>query len=64
MDDDLFAATRVGTTLCHKWTLEKLLGVGGIAAVYMATHKIGRREAIKILHREVAQQPDLRARFE
>jgi len=64
MDDDLFAASRVGTTLCQKWTLEKLLGVGGMAAVYVANHKIGRREAIKILHREVAQQPDLRARFE
>ena len=64
MDDDLFAATRVGTTLCQKWHLEKLLGVGGMAAVYVANHKIGRREAIKILHREVAQQPDLRARFE
>lgn len=32
MDDDLFAATRVGTTLCQKWHLEKLLGVGGMAA--------------------------------
>ncbi|MFS8065813.1 MAG: serine/threonine-protein kinase, partial [Byssovorax sp.] len=64
MDYDTLAAARVGTTLCHKWTLEKLLGVGGMAAVYVANHKIGRREAIKILHREVAQQPDVLARFE
>ncbi len=64
MDYDTLAAARVGTTLCHKWTLEKLLGVGGMAAVYVANHKIGRREAIKILHREVAQQPDMLARFE
>ncbi len=64
MDDETLAAARVGTTLCHKWTLEKLLGVGGMAAVYVANHKIGRREAIKILHREVAQQPDVLARFE
>jgi serine/threonine protein kinase len=64
MDYDTLAAARVGTTLCHKWTLEKLLGVGGMAAVYVASHKIGRREAIKILHREVAQQPDMLARFE
>ncbi|MEO5730648.1 MAG: serine/threonine-protein kinase, partial [Byssovorax sp.] len=64
MDYETLAAARVGTTLCHKWTLEKLLGVGGMAAVYVANHKIGRREAIKILHREVAQQPDVLARFE
>lgn len=64
MDYDTLAAARVGTTLCQKWTLEKLLGVGGMAAVYVANHKIGRREAIKILHREVAQQPDMLARFE
>src|SRR3954447_1789880 len=55
---------RVGTTLCGKWTLERLLGVGGMAAVYVGLHKIGRREAIKILHAEVARSKDLRARFE
>jgi eukaryotic-like serine/threonine-protein kinase len=64
MDLDTLAAARVGTTLCQKWTLEKLLGVGGMAAVYVANHKIGRRDAIKILHREVAEQPDMLARFE
>ena len=64
MDLETEALARVGTTLCQKWTLEKLLGVGGMAAVYVANHKIGRRDAIKILHRDVAQQPDLLARFE
>jgi serine/threonine-protein kinase len=64
MDPDAEAAQRVGTTLCNKWTLERLLGTGGMAAVYVATHKIGRREAIKILHADVARDPDLRARFE
>jgi serine/threonine-protein kinase len=64
MDDDLFAASRVGTTLGHTWRLEKLLGVGGMAAVYEARHPSGERAAIKVLHRAVAQQPDLRARFE
>src|SRR5262249_32330470 len=37
---------------------------GGMAAVYVASHKIGRREAIKILHPDVARAPDLCARFE
>jgi serine/threonine-protein kinase len=35
-----------------------------MAAVYLAAHKIGRRDAIKILHPEVASSPDLKARFE
>jgi serine/threonine-protein kinase len=64
MDPEAEAAQRVGTTLCNKWTLERLIGTGGMAAVYVATHKIGRREAIKILHSDVARDPDLRARFE
>src|SRR5947209_8413172 len=57
-------AKRVGTTLRDKWKLERLLGVGGMAAVYVAAHKIGRRDAIKILHPEIAQSPEVRARFE
>jgi serine/threonine-protein kinase len=56
--------SRIGRVLNGKWTLEKLLGVGGMAAVYVAHHKIGRREAIKILHPEIARSKELRARFE
>ena len=48
-DEERGVERRVGTTLCGKWTLERLLGVGGMAAVYVAEHKIGRKEAIKIL---------------
>jgi hypothetical protein len=55
---------RVGTTLRGKWTLERLLGSGGMAAVYVAHHKIGRRDAIKILHPDVAENKELAARFE
>src|SRR5262245_57536773 len=64
MEDRTFYEKRVGTTLRGKWTLEKLLGVGGMAAVYVGVHKIGRRDAIKILHPEVARSKDLRDRFE
>jgi eukaryotic-like serine/threonine-protein kinase len=64
MEPEVEAAQRVGTTLKNKWTLERLIGTGGMAAVYVANHKIGRREAIKILHAEVAKDPELRARFE
>ncbi|HTJ85538.1 MAG TPA: serine/threonine-protein kinase [Polyangiaceae bacterium] len=64
-DEDLerFQA-RVGQNLRGKWKLDGLLGVGGMAAVYSATHRIGRRGAIKILHPEVAVSKELKARFE
>src|SRR5262245_54111233 len=64
MDVEDFAERRVGTTLRDKWRLEKLIGVGGMAAVYVGVHKIGRREAIKILHPAIARSKELRARFE
>jgi serine/threonine protein kinase len=55
---------RIGTTLRGKWRIDSLIGVGGMAAVYEATHRIGRRGAIKILHPEIAVSKELRARFE
>lgn len=55
---------RVGRLLKGKWRLERVLGIGGMAAVYEGVHTIGRRDAIKILHPEVARQPDLKRRFE
>ena len=42
------ASRRVGTVLDGKWTLDHLLGVGGMAAVYAATHRNGARAAIKL----------------
>ncbi|HEX8795827.1 MAG TPA: protein kinase [Polyangiaceae bacterium] len=58
------SSTRIGSTLRGKWTLEKLLGEGGMASVYVARHTIGRLDAIKILHPALAATPQLRARFE
>jgi eukaryotic-like serine/threonine-protein kinase len=64
-DDDVnLARSRVGTLLRSKWRLDDLLGVGGMAAVYAATHKLGQRAAIKILHPQIAVSKELRARFE
>jgi serine/threonine protein kinase len=54
---------RVGKTLRGKWRLDKLLGVGGMAAVYAASHRNGARAAIKLLHPEVAVQEEARDRF-
>lgn len=64
LDIEEVCAKRVGTTLKGKWVLEQLIGVGGMASVYAGRHKIGRLEAIKILHAGVAASPQLRARFE
>jgi eukaryotic-like serine/threonine-protein kinase len=64
LDDAEFYNQRIGTTLRGKWKIERLLGFGGMAAVYVAVHTIGHRVAIKILHPEVAASRDLRARFE
>lgn len=64
MEESAFLQERVGMTLQGKWTLEQLIGHGGMAAVYVGVHKIGRRHAIKILHPEVAASPEVRARFE
>ena len=55
---------RLGTVIAGRWTLERLLGAGGMAAVYAARHRIGRCDAIKILHPEYANHSVLRARFE
>ncbi len=55
---------RVGKVIKGKWTLERLIGAGGMAAVYAAKHEIGRREAIKILHPAVAKDAELLKRFE
>ena len=44
------ARGRVGRVLRGKWTLDRLIGVGGMAAVYEATHRNGSKVAIKMLH--------------
>lgn len=57
------AQARIGSVLREKWRLDALLGVGGMAAVYAATHRNNTRGAIKILHAELAVDADVRARF-
>src|SRR5579859_6281262 len=65
MLDDLndYARARVGTSLSKKYLLERLIGTGGMAAVYEAAHRNGLRVAIKILHPHLSIDADLRARF-
>jgi serine/threonine-protein kinase len=57
------AAERVGQVLRDKWHLERLIGAGGMAAVYEARHRNGARAAVKVLHEEMSRRKDVRERF-
>jgi serine/threonine protein kinase len=58
------ARSRLGGVLRGKYRLDRLLGVGGMAAVFAATHlRNANRVAVKILHGELAADEGLRARF-
>ena len=65
VDDEALreAESRVGMVLRGKWTLDHVLGIGGMATVYAATHRNGLRGAVKILHPEVAKNKSSRERF-
>ncbi len=62
-DLEELARERIGQTVGGKWTLESLIGVGGVAAVYAARHKNGNRVAIKILHERFHREKTIRQRF-
>jgi eukaryotic-like serine/threonine-protein kinase len=57
------ARKRLGRTIKGKWRLDRLIGVGGMAAVYAATHRNGARVAIKMLHPTISASQQIRARF-
>jgi serine/threonine-protein kinase len=57
------AYARVGGMLKDKWRLDSVLGVGGMAAVFAATHRNGARVAVKLLHLELSGDPEVRGRF-
>jgi eukaryotic-like serine/threonine-protein kinase len=57
------AQGRLGMVLQDKWKLEALLGVGGMAAVYAATHRNGKRVAVKMLHGELSHDEEVKRRF-
>jgi serine/threonine protein kinase len=57
------ARRRIGLVLQDKWRIDSLLGVGGMAAVYGATHRNGKRVAVKMLHAEFSHEDEVRGRF-
>jgi serine/threonine-protein kinase len=62
-DADSRSQERVGSVLNEKWTLERLLGIGGMAAVYAARHRNGARAAVKVLHADLSRHREVRERF-
>jgi serine/threonine-protein kinase len=58
------ASLPVGTVLDGAYRLTRLLGQGGMGAVYEASHLAsGKRVALKVMHRGLAAYPELLARF-
>jgi eukaryotic-like serine/threonine-protein kinase len=57
------AKLRLGTQVAGKWTLEAIVGLGGMGAVYRATHRNGSVQAIKIMHKELLSNSKHIARF-
>jgi serine/threonine-protein kinase len=57
------AEARIGSVIKDKWRLDRLLGVGGMACVYAATHRNKKRAAVKMLHREYSTDSAITERF-
>ncbi len=64
-ENDLVARAqgRLGTVLRGKYRLDSVLGIGGMAVVYAATHRNKKRFAVKMLHPELSIRPEIRNRF-
>ena len=56
---------RIGTIISGRYRIESLLGEGGMGAVYLAEHtSMRKRVALKLLHADMGQHPDVVTRFE
>ena len=59
------AEKRVGSVIASKYRLERLLGKGGMGAVYLVTHLgVERKFALKLLHHGMPGAREAEARFE
>ncbi len=54
----------IGTVLSGRYRLEAKLGSGGMSTVYLARDStLDRQVAVKVMHREMSEQPDQLERF-
>jgi hypothetical protein len=64
VDSDLeVARARLGRRIGDRWLLERVLGTGGMGAVYAARSPDGAVAAVKILHPEMGARREVRERF-
>ncbi|MDP9000884.1 MAG: serine/threonine protein kinase [Myxococcota bacterium] len=55
----------VGVVLGGRYSVERVIGEGGMGAVYLAEHTLMRKRfALKVLHPEMGRLPEVVARFE
>ncbi|WP_022930094.1 Stk1 family PASTA domain-containing Ser/Thr kinase [Patulibacter americanus] len=55
---------RAGQTIDGRYLVERRLGTGGMAEVYACEDlQLGRHVAVKVLHEQLAEDPDVVARF-
>jgi serine/threonine-protein kinase len=58
------SAQMIGTLLSGRYLLESKLGSGGMSTVYLAEDEtLDRPVAVKVLHREISDEPDQLERF-
>jgi hypothetical protein len=55
--------SRLGQIVRGKYCLTRVIGVGGMAAVYAAQHRNGKEFAVKMLHPELSASSEMRRRF-
>ncbi len=64
MDPRSTSSQMIGTVLSGRYRLEAKLGSGGMSTVYLARDAtLDRPVAVKVMHREMSEQPDQLERF-